>query len=365
MKKLAIVLGSLVALSTVASAKEVIVEPVVVVEPIIVERIVYRNVEQPERGNIDLSYKYYGKDEHGSKEFGRLQFQGGLQMSTNQKLEYRVRSYNALNSSDSTLTNGNMIGDYGNSTDLRFRYFYNHGNVGGSKVNLTSRVHYRNRDSSYDVLATGSRPNGLIGKSQEVEYMARFNFVDYMAWTPEWFKNTNLTLAPKYKYAWGGNDSNYINTLGMDLYTNFAHGYGFTTEFNIYTGWENRGSNGGDYDQFAVDIEAYIYYTYRLWENGDIALNFNFEGGLDPYSTVERASQRNGVVSSADIFAGRNSEYTLYALPTIELTYQATNRIKTYASVGAEYKNWRETSANSAQNWTWMPQATVGFNVTF
>ena len=369
MKKLAIVLGSLVALSTIVAAKEVIVEPVEVIEPVIVERIVYRNAIPAWRptGTLDLSYKYYGRDEHDSMEYGRLQFQGDIQMTPNQKLEYRVRNYNSLNSQERSTT-GSMVGDYGNSADLRFRYFYNHGNIGGSKVNLTSRLHYRNQDSDTNVFSNGNRPNGIVGRSQEVEYQARFNFVEYMSWTPTWFKNTNMTLAPKYKYAWGNNSSDYINTFGMDLYTNFDLGYGFTTEVNLYSGWEDKGTVAGDYDQFVLDIEAYLYYTKNLWTSGALALNFNFEGGLDPYSTRERTAKRIGmttIVESADLFAGRSSEYTLYAMPSFELVYQATNHLKTYMSVGAEYKNWRVTSANNAQNWTWMPQATVGFNVIF
>ncbi len=372
MKKLAIVLGSLVALSTIVAAKEVIVEPVVVVEPVIVEKIVYRDAIPAWRptGEMDLSYKYYGRDEYDSMEYGRLQFQGHLQMTPNQKLEYRVRNYNSLNSPD-TVATGDMVGDYGNSADLRFRYFYNHGNLGGSKVNLTSRIHYRNRDSDTGSLSNGNRPNGIMGRSQEVEYQARFNFVEYMAWTPTWFKNTDMTLAPKYKYAWGGNDSNYTNTLGIDLYSKFDLGYGFSTELNIYSGWRDHGSksDAGNFDEYVVDIEAYLYYTKKLWESGALALNFNFEGGLDPYSTGERASRKAGIdtaaISSADWFAGRSSSYELYAAPSFELTYQATEHLKTYMSVGAEYKNWRVTSASNAQNWSWMPQATVGFKVDF
>ena len=373
MKKLAIVLGSLVALSTVASAKEVIVEPVEVVEPTIVyqEKIVYITEKPVKRGTLDLSYKYYGRDEHDSGEYGRLQFQGDLQMTENQKLEYRIRSYNTLNSPMSmTGSTDDMVGNFGNSEDLRFRYLYNHGDLGGSKVNLTSRIHYQKTgaDNGLDV---GDISNGILGKSQEVEYQARFNFVEYMSWTPSWFKNTEMILAPKYQYAWGGNDSNYNNTFGIDLYSKFDLGYGFTTEFNLYSGWRDHGSksDAGNFDEYVLDIEAYLYYDRELWTSGALVLEFEFEGGLDPYSTGERSSRKAGIntigMTSADWFAGRSSEYQLYAMPSFKLTYNATENFKSYVSVGAEYKNWRVTSASKAQNWTWMPQATVGFNVTF
>lgn len=58
-------------------------------------------------------------------------------MTENQKLEFRVRDYNSLNESEG------KIWKRESGTETRLRYYYNHGNLGDSKVNLTSRVEYK------------------------------------------------------------------------------------------------------------------------------------------------------------------------------------------------------------------------------
>ena len=86
MRKLALLLGSLVVVAS-ASAKEVVPAPVVVEEaPVqIVEKevIVYRDKEEGFRpnGNVDLQYRYYGKTEdhkewNGNDNYSRTQLQG-------------------------------------------------------------------------------------------------------------------------------------------------------------------------------------------------------------------------------------------------------------------------------------------------
>ena len=67
-------------------------------------------------------------------------------------------------------------------TQVRLRYFYDHGNLGDSKVNYTSRIHYEDQDGS-----------------QKLEYSARFNFAEYM-FNNDFVKTTDFTIAPLYKY---------------------------------------------------------------------------------------------------------------------------------------------------------------------
>jgi hypothetical protein len=52
-------------------------------------------------------------------------------------------------------------------------------------------------------------------------------------------------------------------------------------------------------------------------------------------------------------------------LPNVQADYQATDFVKVYVNVGAEYRNWEHDSSKSARNWAWMPQATVGVKATF
>ena len=387
MRKLALLLGSLVVVAS-ASAKEVVPAPVVVEEaPVqIVEKevIVYRDKEEGFRPNgyVDLQYRWYGdtegqnfdngKDTEGkvgdawntANNYSRLQLQGKINMTENQALEYRVRNYNNLSGDDAKHTS--------NDTETRLRYFYNHGNLGDSKVNLTSRLEYK------DVIDPANQ--------QHVEYQARFNFAEYM-FNSDFVKTTDFTVAPKYRYVWGsGNNDNYDNQIGADLYTMHELPWGFSFEFNVYATQHFYGQDqffdaGEKMDDknFTVDVEAYIYNTTNLYTNGNVSVDFNFEGGYDAYSWSQEKKfgaprgDENSKYYEEYVKANpegkgvgtENAKYSVYALPTIQLNYQATPNVLLYAAAGAEYRNWAVTSENSASNWRWQPTVFAGFKTTF
>ena len=381
MRKLALLLGSLVVVAS-ASAKEVVPAPVVVEEaPVqIVEKevIVYRDKEEGFRPNgyVDLQYRYYGDTEGQNADFAgdkfdkkgtltegnknwntknnysRLQLLGKINMTENQALEYRVRTYDDLDKEDGR----NSI----SGTDTRLRYFYNHGNLGDSKVNLTSRVHYRNY--------------GYDDDSQELEYQARFNFAEYM-FNSDFVKTTDFTVAPKYAYSWGdGNSSDYDNQIGADLYTMHELPWGFSFEFNVYATQHFYGqdqyfdaASKKEDKNFTVDVEAYIYNTTNLYTNGNVSVDFNFEGGYDAYSWSQEKKFGTAKWNAENKAASgtENAKYSVYALPTVQLNYQATPNVKLYAAAGAEYRDWAVTSENSASNWRWQPTVFAGFRTTF
>ncbi len=381
MRKLALLLGSLVVVAS-ASAKEVVPAPVVVEEaPVqIVEKevIVYRDKEEGFRPNgyVDLQYRWYGdtegqnqdngkvKDEkdptawNSANNYSRIQLQGKINMTENQALEYRVRTYDELDKEDERNTKS--------GTQTRLRYFYDHGNLGDSKVNLTSRVHYRN--------------NGHDDNSQELEYQARFNFAEYM-FNNDFVKTTDFTVAPKYAYSWSDNSSNYDNQLGVDLYSYYELPLGFSAELNVYTTQHFYGqdqyfdaASKKEDKNFTVDVEAYIYNTTNLYTNGNVSVDFNFEGGYDAYKWSQE--KKFGTKRLADKVATGypvdgegtgtlNSKYSVYALPTVQLNYQATPNVKLYVAAGAEYRNWAIESEKSASNWRWQPTVFAGFRTTF
>ncbi|WP_303188927.1 major outer membrane protein FomA [Fusobacterium ulcerans] len=399
MRKLALLLGSLLVVAS-ASAKEVVPAPVVVEEaPVQViekEVIVYRDKEEGFRPNgyVDLQYRWYGETEgqedsfdtvhdvtegngnwNGNNNYSRTQLQGKINMTEKQALEYRIRNYN----STSTHDNGK------DGTDTRLRYFYNHGNLGDSKVNFTSRLHYRDRED--------------VAGAQEVEYQARFNFAEYM-FNNDFVKTTNFVVAPKYKYAWdSSNDNSYDNQLGVDLYTMHELPWGFSFELNVYTAQHFYGKDqffdGTDKMEdknFTVDVEAYIYNTTNLYTNGKVSVDFNFEGGYDAYNWSQEkkfgAPRRDGgryekeyglandtkkydkVTDKIKEVPGKgvgtdNSKYSLYALPTLQLNYQATPAVKVYVAAGAEYRDWAVNSGSSATNWRWQPTVFAGFKTVF
>ena len=401
MRKLALLLGSLLVVAS-ASAKEVVPAPVVVEEaPVQViekEVIVYRDKEEGFKPNgfVDLQYRWYGDTEgqdvdfdtvtettdgngHWNTEnnYSRIQLSGKINMTEKQALEYRIRNYNNLD--------GDADKQSSNDTETRLRYFYNHGNLGDSKVNFTSRVEYRDMTDP--------------ANQQRVQYQARFNFADYML-NNDFAKVTNFVVAPGYRYAWGsGNDDNYYNQVSVDLYSMTELPYGFSFELNVYAsqffyGQDQffDGTNKMDDKNFTVDVEAYIYNTTNLYTNGKVSVDFNFEGGYDAYNwsqekkfgaprreggkyadkydkindTVVVNEKKDDVKTKHGKGVGTdNSRYSLYALPTLQLNYQATPAFKMYVAAGAEYRDWAVNSGSSATNWRWQPTVFAGFKTVF
>ena len=56
---------------------------------------------------------------------------------------------------------------------------------------------------------------------------------------------------------------------------------------------------------FTVDMEAYLYNTTNLYTNGNVGIDFNFEGGYDAYNW----SQEKKFGTDKD----ENAKYSLYA----------------------------------------------------
>jgi len=173
MKKLALVLGSLLVVGSVASAKEVMPAPTPAPEKVVeyVEKpvIVYRDREvtpawRP-NGSVDVQYRWYGETENKVKgenawanpdnnNAGRLQTETKINFTEKQRLEIRTRNFHTLRSDKSNAEND----------QLRLRHFYNFGNLGSSKVNATSRLEYK-------------QGNGDAGK-KHVEASVFFNIAD-------------------------------------------------------------------------------------------------------------------------------------------------------------------------------------------
>lgn len=371
MKKSLLLVGALLAVTAMAQAKEIVPEPVVVEEtPVqIVEKevIVYRDRE-PEgfrpNGYVDLQYRYYGeaeelnnKDNKVSNNYGRTQLLGKINMTEKQSLEYRIRSYNDWNS----VSNKNQEGE--NGTQTRLRYFYDHGNLGDSKVDLTSRLEYK-KDTD-DV--------------QSLEYQARFNIADYL-FNNDFIKTTSFTFAPKYKYKWAKNSADYENILGLDLYTMNELPLGFSLAVNLYGDQhfygERKATGAKDTvkNNTSLEMEAYLYNATKLYANDDVTVDFYFEGGYDPYKWNSEKIQRTLKFEAKDKTAKElkasdydyfHNSYSLYAYPQLIATYKVTPNLNVYTSLGAEYRNWAYISEKSARDWRWQPTAVVGFRTTF
>lgn len=389
MKKLALVLGSLLVVGTAASAKEVVPAPVVVPEKVVevVEKpvIVYRDreVEQGWRpnGSVDVQYRYYGETENkisgeddapkgktaswarDKYEYGRLQTLTNINFTEKQNLEIRTRNFQTLrNGKDSA--NG-MARSVAPVDELRLRHHYNFGEVANSKVTAKSRLEYLQK--------------GGDGEKQLAASVA-FDFANYF-FSNDYFKVDKFAVRPIYVHSWKnhGNDDT-VNKYGLNLETEYSLPFGFSVEFNVKSGYarkadgyfytENNGKHRGNY---YADLELYLYNTTNLYKDGNFAVDFVFEGGYDPYTFNQRRILNIAQADDTDTKAGtlaegeraQRREYTLYALPALRATYKPTDFVTLYAAAGAQYQNWNRTVESNANGWRWQPTAWAGAKVSF
>ncbi|MDK4510638.1 hypothetical protein MVQ21_09810, partial [Fusobacterium necrophorum] len=91
----------------------------------------------------------------------------------------------------------------------------------------------------------------------------------------------------------------------------------------------------------------YLKNSTELYKNGKFGVNFEFEGGYDPYTfhqyklvevtrTGHKVTRTGHKVTRTGHRDGKRS-YELYALPYIQANYQATEFVNLYAAAGAEY----------------------------
>ena len=376
MKRLSILLGSLLVVGAISYAKEAVVAPVIVEElkevivaPVIVE-------EEPgfrPSGYVDLQYKYYGKTENAgntkildwnkdNNNRSRMQLLGSIKFTENQTFQYRVRNFKSLDTASKQ-------GDAEKNTQTRLRYFYDHGNLGDSKIDFTSRLQYFSH----------------LSNRQSVEYMARFDFAKYF---PE--NVTSFVISPKYGYDWAStNDSNYYNYIGADLSTWTELPLGFEFEFNVYATQKYYGQDqafGGHYSSddktlaqkiakgakakdknFVVEVEAYIYNTINLYKDSTWTFDFNFEGGFDPYTFSQNKlfGYRHNIDDIKWSNINDKNSYSAYMLPNVTVKYKVTDNFGVYAGVGADYRNWDYVAEKTASTWRWQPQAWAGMKATF
>lgn len=370
MKRLALLLGSLLVVSAAASAKEVVPAPVVVEEaPVqIVEKevIVYRDKEEGFRpnGSLHLDYKYYGETEgqdfttdtysdawNGGNNYSRMELSGVMNMTEKQRLEYRVRDYENLQGDSAKQTD--------NGTDTRLRYYYNHGDLASTKIGLESRVEYYNHyDSQY----------------QDLVYQARFDFGGYL-FDNDYIKTDYFKVVPKVGYSWGdSNSDDYYTSYGVDFETKHILPYGFDIELNVYNTFNDYGvthgfdangdlqlADGNPFtkndlkdtydDSFTTKVELYLHYNKVLYTNEKWTVALGTEWGYDPYTVEDNTTDKRAYYLKADQW--------------ITTTYAITDTYSVFGTVGAEYGNFAVKSESSATNWRWQPYVTVGFDVAF
>ena len=201
MKRLALLLGSLLVVSSIASAKEVMPAPTPEPEKVIeyVEKpvIVYRDREvtpawKP-NGSVSLKYNWYGEVENKKPKedkdgdwatsptnAGRLEAVTNINFTEKQTLYVRTRNYHTLRDDEKQNQNSKVGSD-----SLRVRHFYNFGTLGDTKIKAKSRL-------SYD------QSGGDLG-AKTADASVAFDFANYFP-SNDYFKVSKFALRPRYVY---------------------------------------------------------------------------------------------------------------------------------------------------------------------
>ena len=361
MKRFALLLGSLLVVSSIASAKEVMPAPTPEPEKVIeyVEKpvIVYRDREvapawRP-NGSVSLTYRWYGETENKNvgedtgknwansvANAGRLQTLTNINFTEKQSLDIRTRNYHTLKSTDrkqSTVS----------SDSLRLRHFYNFGTLGSSKVKAKSKLVY-------------NQVKGDEGR-KTLEASVFFDFADYIP-SNEYFKVTSFGLRPKYVHSWVGHNSDGTrDKVGLDFESTYKLPAGFSAELNLYSDYTRNkkefevAGGGKKRGQFNGAMEAYLYYSLPLYKNDKFSLTFDAEGGYDSYDFHQYKAKNS---------TNRRS-YSVYLQPTVTASYKATENVKLSLTAGAEYRNFKVQDESEAKNWRWQPTAWATMKVSF
>ena len=381
MKKLALVLGSLLVVGTAVSAKEVMPAPVAAPEKVveIVEKpvIVYRDREvtpawKP-NGSVSLKYNWYGEVENKKPKedkdgdwatsptnAGRLEAVTNINFTEKQTLYVRTRNYHTLRDDEKQNQNSKIGSD-----SLRVRHFYNFGTLGDTKVKAKSRL-------SYD------QSGGDLG-AKNAEASVAFDFANYFP-SNDYFKVTKFALRPRYVYRWKGHGDNATtrNRYELDLETSYKLPLGFSATVTVYSSYDRyrrpfRVGNDGETKkgEFRGALDATLEYSASLYKNDKFELTFDAEGGYDSYSFNQYKRYSNG---DTVVLPGSTKKvpkltnrraYSVYLLPTLNVSYKATDNVKLFAGAGAEYRNWAVESESVAKNWRWQPTAWAGMKVSF
>ena len=374
MKKLALVLGSLLVVGSVASAKEVMPAPMPAPEKVVeyVEKpvIVYRDREvtpawRP-NGSVEVELRNWGeveghkaKDEYwdGEDYWTQLRTTTKINFTEKQSLKIHTRNKYGLKRANNELAEAER---------LELTHTYKFGNLGSSKIDTRLETKFRHS-----------------GSKKFVEVKPVFDFSEYF-FKNDYVKATALELAPFYRYVWGADkeaSDKYENIYGLYANAEFDLPWGMTfqAEFDdgIFAyGRENRNSGnvGEDLSAEYGNVELTLTKEFQLYKSAKNDLRLHLEG---VYETSYSWSKKDTLSLGYGTIRGngkgeRLGEYTAKFDPAIVYNFKATDYVTLFTRVGAEYKN-RSKSADSgsstnrhgAKHWRWQPYARVGFKATF
>ena len=374
MKKLVLVLGSLLVVGSVASAKEVMPAPMPAPEKVVeyVEKpvIVYRDREvtpawRP-NGSVEVELRNWGeveghkaKDEYwdGEDYWTQLRTTTKINFTEKQSLKIHTRNKYGLKRANNELAEAER---------LELTHTYKFGNLGSSKIDTRLETKFRHS-----------------GSKKCVEVKPVFEFSEYF-FKNDYVKATALELAPFYRYVWGADkeaSDKYENIYGLYANAEFDLPWGMTFQAEFDDGiFAYRRINrtdrniGQDLTAKYGNVELTLIKEFQLYKSAKNDLRLHLEG---VYETSYSWSKKDTLSLGYGTIRGngkgeRLGEYTAKFDPAIVYNFKATDYVTLFTRVGAEYKN-RSQAADSystsnrhgAKHWRWQPYARVGFKATF
>ena len=374
MKKLALVLGSLLVVGSVASAKEVMPAPTPAPEKVVeyVEKpvIVYRDREvtpawRP-NGSVEVELRNWGEVEghkaedkywDGEDYWTQLRTTTKINFTEKQSLKIHTRNNYGLKRANNELAEAER---------LELTHTYKFGNLGSSKIDTRLETKFKHS-----------------GSKKFVEVKPVFDFSEYF-FKNDYVKATALELAPFYRYVWGADkeaSDKYENIYGLYANAEFDLPWGMTFQAEFDDGiFAYRRINrtdrniGQDLTAKYGNVELTLTKEFQLYKSAKNDLRLHLEG---VYETSYSWSKNDTLSLGYGTIRGngkgeRLGEYTAKFDPAIVYNFKATDYVTLFTRVGAEYKN-RSQSADSgsstnrhgAKHWRWQPYARVGFKATF
>ena len=374
MKKLALVLGSLLVVGSVASAKEVMPAPMPAPEKVVeyVEKpvIVYRDREvtpawRP-NGSVEVELRNWGEVEghkaedkywDGEDYWTQLRTTTKINFTEKQSLKIHTRNNYGLKRANNELAEAER---------LELTHTYKFGNLGSSKIDTRLETKFKHS-----------------GSKKFVEVKPVFDFSEYF-FKNDYVKATALELAPFYRYVWGADkeaSDKYENIYGLYANAEFDLPWGMTFQAEFDDGiFAYRRINrtdrniGQDLTAKYGNVELTLIKEFQLYKSAKNDLRLHLEG---VYETSYSWSKKDTLSLGYGTIRGngkgeRLGEYTAKFDPAIVYNFKATDYVTLFTRVGAEYKN-RSQAADSystsnrhgAKHWRWQPYARVGFKATF
>ena len=377
MKKLALVLGSLLVVGTAVSAKEVMPAPVAAPEKVveIVEKpvIVYRDREvtpawRPS-GSVTVETRTYGNveghkgseadrkpetDWKGSNYYTQLRTTTEVNFTENQTLKIYNRHDFKLQRRDGD--NQKAVAN----KETYLKHTYNFGNLGSSKVNarLESKFGYKGGETE-----------------KYLDFKPIFDFSEYF-FKNDYVKATALEIGPSYRHTWSHDDVT-DDQYGVYANAEFALPYSTTFQAEFDNAYQLRKAHKTEHNEDSSRVsrtgqveltlanEALQYKTgaHRVALHLETAYGTGWSyarnnvigNGYGDWSTGEQRS--NGSFE-------RWGAYQIKLEPAVVYSFKPTDFVTLYTRVGGEYKN-RTQEQSHAKHWRWQPYARVGMKVTF